>query len=99
MKSEVEIKLGNYYKVITDKKLGSGAFGEIYKGVNVKTNELVAVKIVNKLLFIFRNQTKQNTRNLLLKLKCSNIYKAVQASLMCITTTQQVIITVWSSIC
>lgn len=46
MKSEVELKLGNYYKVLTDKKLGSGAFGEIYHGINIKTSESVAVKIV-----------------------------------------------------
>jgi len=27
------------------KKVGSGAFGEIYKGINVQTNEEVAVKL------------------------------------------------------
>ena len=45
--NEQEIKLGSSYKMLTAKKLGSGAFGEIYPGVNLKTNEDVAVKMVN----------------------------------------------------
>jgi hypothetical protein len=33
MNSEMEYKIGNYYKVSMNKKLGSGAFGEIYHGI------------------------------------------------------------------
>ena len=36
--------IGNQYKLLN--KLGSGSFGEVYKGINMETNELVAVKLV-----------------------------------------------------
>jgi hypothetical protein len=32
MNTEMEFKIGNYYKISMNKKLGSGAFGEIYHG-------------------------------------------------------------------
>ena len=28
-----------------DKKLGTGAFGDLYQGINVRTNEHVAIKL------------------------------------------------------
>ena len=49
-----EIKLGQNYKINLNKKLGSGAFGEIYRGglqiyndlgINIKTNDEVAIKM------------------------------------------------------
>lgn len=33
----------NNYKLV--KKLGSGAFGEIFQAINIKTNEQYAVKL------------------------------------------------------
>jgi len=53
-----EINLGSHYKFYIDKKLGSGAFGDIYygnyiknnlfsQGINTKTNQDIAVKVVN----------------------------------------------------
>ena len=39
----MELRVGGKYKMT--KKLGSGAFGDIYAGVNVKTNEEVAIKL------------------------------------------------------
>ena len=41
----MELRVGGKYKVT--KRLGKGAFGEIYAGINVKTNEEVAIKIVS----------------------------------------------------
>jgi len=40
-----EVKIGNMFSIFMNKKLGSGAFGEIYKGINLKTNEEVAIKL------------------------------------------------------
>ena len=41
----MEIKVGGHYKLL--KKIDSGSFGEIYKGLNTKTNTEVAVKLEN----------------------------------------------------
>lgn len=42
----MEIKVAGKYKLI--KKLGHGAFGDIFKGVNCKTGEVVAIKMVRE---------------------------------------------------
>jgi casein kinase 1/casein kinase 1 epsilon len=39
----MEVKIGRSFKLT--KKLGSGAFGEIFHGINLKTNMEVAVKL------------------------------------------------------
>lgn len=39
----MEIKIGKQFKLT--KKLGSGAFGEIYHAINLKNNMEVAVKL------------------------------------------------------
>ena len=41
----MELRVGGKYKVT--KRLGAGAFGDIYAGFNVKTNEEVAIKLVS----------------------------------------------------
>ena len=43
-----ELRVGGKYRVT--KRLGAGAFGDIYAGQNVKTNEEVAIKLVRKLI-------------------------------------------------
>jgi predicted Ser/Thr protein kinase len=43
--TENEIKIGNMFSMNLNKKLGSGAFGEIFQGYNIKTNEEVAIKL------------------------------------------------------
>lgn len=40
----VEIRVAGKYKLT--KKIGHGAFGDIYLGVNIKTGEDVAIKLV-----------------------------------------------------
>jgi casein kinase 1 len=39
-----EISIGNNYSFQLSDKLGSGSFGEIYKGKNIKLNKEVAIK-------------------------------------------------------
>lgn len=39
----MEIRVGGKYKI--SKKLGHGAFGDLYSGINIKTNEEVAIKL------------------------------------------------------
>jgi hypothetical protein len=43
--SDTEIPIGDDYKLYATKKLGSGAFGEIYQGIAVKQGEEVAIKL------------------------------------------------------
>jgi hypothetical protein len=40
-----EIPIGENFKLNARKKLGSGAFGDIYFGTNLKLNEDVAIKL------------------------------------------------------
>ena len=42
---DYEIPIGDSYKLDARRKLGSGAFGDIYYGVNIKYNEEVAIKL------------------------------------------------------
>ena len=42
---DYEIPIGDSYKLDARKKLGSGAFGDIYLGSNIKLNEEVAIKL------------------------------------------------------
>lgn len=39
----------NKFKVT--KKIGQGSFGQVYQGVNMKNNDLVALKFVSFLIF------------------------------------------------
>lgn len=43
--SDTEIPIGDDYKLYATKKLGSGAFGEIYQGISNKLNVDVAIKL------------------------------------------------------
>lgn len=43
--SDTEIPIGDDYKLFATKKLGSGAFGEIYQGHSHKLNHDVAIKL------------------------------------------------------
>jgi hypothetical protein len=39
----MEIKIGGKYKVCS--KLGAGSYGDIFQGVNIKTNEEIGIKL------------------------------------------------------
>ena len=39
----MEVRVGGKYKIC--KRLGKGAFGELYSGINIKTEEDVAIKL------------------------------------------------------
>jgi hypothetical protein len=43
--NDYEIPIGENFKLNARKKLGSGAFGDIYFGCNTKINEDVAIKL------------------------------------------------------
>lgn len=43
--NDYEIPIGENFKLNARKKLGSGAFGDIYFGTNIKLNEDVAIKL------------------------------------------------------
>lgn len=47
----MELRVGGKYKLT--KRLGQGAFGDIYSGVNIKTNEEVAIKLVCYISIIY----------------------------------------------
>jgi len=43
-----DIPIGTDYKLIANNKIGSGVQSEIYLGKNLKNNQDVAIKLVNK---------------------------------------------------
>lgn len=45
--NDYEIPIGENFKLNAKKKLGSGAFGDIYFGTNVRLGEDVAIKLVS----------------------------------------------------
>jgi len=48
----MELRVGGKYRL--SRKLGCGAFGDIYHGTNIKNNEEVAIKLVSILPTIFK---------------------------------------------
>ena len=44
-----EKQIGNY---ILEKEIGSGGFAKVYLGTHIPTNSKVAIKTLNKILFI-----------------------------------------------
>lgn len=44
-KDDGEIIVGEEYKLLGNCKLGSGAFGDIYQGIDIKSNEDLAIKL------------------------------------------------------
>jgi serine/threonine protein kinase len=50
----MELRVGGKYRL--SRKLGCGAFGDIYHGTNIRTNEEVAIKLVSISIILFYNQ-------------------------------------------
>lgn len=48
--TDYEIPIADNYKLNAKRKLGSGAFGDIYYGINTKQNEEVAIKLVYNII-------------------------------------------------
>jgi len=48
----MELRVGGKYRL--SRKLGCGAFGDIYHGTNIRTNEEVAIKLVSISLIFSR---------------------------------------------
>lgn len=46
----MDLRVGGKYKLM--KKCGSGAFGEIYQGTDIKTGEDVAIKLVSYIIIL-----------------------------------------------
>ena len=46
---QTTIKIGSHYLLYLNKKLGNGAFGEIYLGLNQKNYQEVAIKLEKKI--------------------------------------------------
>lgn len=44
-KVPMEIIIDNKYKFVSSSIIGHGAYGQIYKGVNIDSNEDVAIKV------------------------------------------------------
>lgn len=71
----MDSKIGKTFKLT--KKLGSGAFGEIFHGINVSLNKhLISLKIIQKLL-LNQNQLVQNIHNYIMKLNYINIFNKI----------------------
>ena len=51
--SKMELRVGGKYRL--SRKLGCGAFGDIYHGTNIRTNEEVAIKLVSTSLNFSQN--------------------------------------------
>ena len=49
----MELRVGGKYRL--SRKLGCGAFGDIYHGTNIKNNEEVAIKLVSIRAFSWLN--------------------------------------------
>jgi DNA (cytosine-5)-methyltransferase 1 len=49
--------IGNKYEILS--KIGEGSFGKIYKGKNIRTNELVAIKVesISKVTKLLKNES------------------------------------------
>ena len=50
----MELRVGGKYRL--SRKLGCGAFGDIYHGTNIRTNEEVAIKLVSATAGLFSSE-------------------------------------------
>ena len=70
----MELRVGGKYRL--SRKLGCGAFGDIYHGTNIRTNEEVAIKLVS-LFSLFFNQKfhlYSEIKTLIINIFTINIY-------------------------
>jgi serine/threonine-protein kinase ULK/ATG1 len=65
-------KIGNYFLI---KQIGTGSFAKVYKGMEEKTKEIVAIKMIQKSPSSEKNEIIEKELNILKSLSHPNIIK------------------------
>ena len=91
----MDLRVGKNYQLI--KKIGSGAFGDIYEGRHTQTKETVAIKLVScfSANLGHRNRLRPSFRSSSTSTSSISCFAGVQGSPMFIGTVSKVTTNVW----